>query len=304
MEEIDCTILLGGTSVGKSSFLYENFSEKRLQIISADSMQVYQGFNVATATPPQKDLKKFPHALLNEIPPSDEFSVSEFLDRADEACRKAADENYHPVVLGGTGLYIKAFLYGLDDMPDSNPDFREKMRKKSRDESSDVLHERLSEVDPDSARKIHPNDTKRVIRALEIYHETGKTKTELQSEDVIRSWLNPSIIGLERPKPEMKERILDRIDFMIDNGLIEEVKSLKELNSLSETLKQAIGYQSVSDYLDDKIDIDTVVDRMFDRTWNLYRKQKNWFKRFPVENWYHPEDDKRELIETVGNKLN
>ncbi|MFB6346102.1 MAG: tRNA (adenosine(37)-N6)-dimethylallyltransferase MiaA, partial [bacterium] len=165
-------------------------------------------------------------------------------------------------------------------------------------------HDRLKEIDPTAAENIHPNDTKRVIRALEIFHETGRTKTELTSgQDTIREHLDPTVIGLKRPRSELKERIRRRIDRMIDDGLIEEVKSLREEWDVSKTLRQAIGFRSVSQYLDGSLTKDEIKDTMYSRTKELARKQMSWFKKFPVDDWFHPEHDHEELIAALGNKL-
>ena len=303
MKPIECTVIFGPTAVGKSGFLYENFPDAPLHVISADSMQVYRHFDVATATPSQEDRNKFPHSLINEIDPSEEFSVTQFLNRADEACRTARQENRHPILLGGTALYIRTFLFGMDDMPDKNPAYREKLRKKARETSRGNIHDRLKEIDPQAADKIHPNDLKRVIRALEIHHETGQTKTELTSEDTLRSHLEPTVIGLRRDREELDDRIRARIHRMLENGLVDEIRALRKKWDVSETLQQAIGFQSVSEYLDDKITKDEMFQKIHDRTYQLVRKQETWYKKIPVDRWFHPDQDYEELIATVGNQF-
>lgn len=267
-------------------------------------MQVYRGFDVATATPEPEDLEALPHTGINDRNPEETYSVEAFLGEADEALQQAQARGRTPVLVGGTALYLKAFLYGLDDMPERNPEYRRKLRDEAEEREDGYLHDRLEAIDPDAADKIHPNDTKRVIRALEIYHETGRTKTELTAgEETIRDHLEPAILGLKRSRAELKKRIRRRIRTMLNNGLIEEVKLLKETGSVSQTLRQAIGYQSVSQYLDGSLNRDDVEDRMYRRTKELARKQMSWFRKFPVDEWFHPDDDKKELIETVGNKL-
>lgn len=302
-EAIQCTVLLGPTAVGKSNLMYSEFSELSLHVISADSMQIYRHFDVATATPPETDRNKFPHTGINEINPDDDFSVSEFLEMADRACKEAVENDRHPVVVGGTALYIQSFLYGLDDMPDKNPEYRRQLRREAEEKESDYLHQRLQSIDPDAAEKIHPNDKRRIIRALEIYHETGKTKTELTSTDEIRSQYEPTVLGLTRSREELDDRIESRVEQMLENGLIEEIRALKQDWDVSKTLKQAIGFQSVSDYLDGKISYSEIGELMVDRTRNLVRKQESWFKKLPVTEWFHPDHDNEELIDTVGNQF-
>ncbi len=267
-------------------------------------MQVYRHFDVATATPSKENRNKFPHSLINEIDPSEEFNVTEFLNRADAACEKAHEQGRHPVLVGGTALYVRTFLYGMDEMPDKNSDYREMLRQEAEETSRQAIHDRLKGVDPEAADKIHPNDLKRVIRALEIHHETDRTKTELTSEDTLRSHLDPLVIGLRRDREELDERIRTRIHEMLEDGLIDEVRTLRNNWDVSETLRQAIGYLSVSDYLDDKITKDEMIRRMHDRTYQLVRKQETWYKKIPVNHWFHPDNEHKELIATVGNQFN
>ncbi len=300
---IECTLLIGTTAVGKSSFVYENLASAPIHLIAADSMQIYRHFDIATATPSEEDLELFPHTGVNEIDPDESYNVSEFLKIADAACVRAREEDRHPLIVGGTPLYLRAFLYGLDEMPGKNPDFRRTMRQLAGEKSSGFLHERLRAVDAPAAENIHPNDTRRIIRALEIYHETGQTKTKLTSEDSLRDRFDPTVLGLRRPREEMEERITGRIEKMLDEGLIREVKQLRENWDLSRTLKQAIGFRSVSKYLDDTITKREVPEQIAERTWSLLRKQESWFRRFPVDEWYHPEHQKEELIDTLGNRF-
>lgn len=289
--------------MGKSGFLYENFPDAPIHVIGADSMQVYRHFDVATATPTEDERNKFPHSLINEVDPSEGFSVTRFLERADEACREAREAGRHPILVGGTALYVRTFLYGMDEMPEKNPEFREEMRELAEETSRQHLHEKLEEIDPEAADSIHPNDRKRVIRALEIHHETGRTKTELSSEDTIRPSIDPTVIGLRRDREELDERIGERIDRMLERGLVEEIRELRADWDVNETISQAIGFRSVSEYLDDKIGSDEMVETIHDRTYQLVRKQETWYKKIPVDHWFHPEREKEELIATVGNQF-
>lgn len=267
-------------------------------------MQVYRGFDVATATPAPEELDVLPHSGINEKDPSETYSVEEFLSRADAALDQARSSGRIPLIVGGTALYLKAFLYGLDEMPDKNPEYRESIRSEAEGSPDGYLHDKLSGIDPEAAENIHPNDTKRIVRALEIHHETGRTKTELTSgQDTIRDRIDPYVVGLKRPRDELKDRIRRRIRSMLKNGLIEEVRLLREEGSVSKTLRQAIGFRSVSKYLEGAFERDDIEEKMYSRTKELARKQMSWFRKFPVDAWFHPENDEKELIETVGNKL-
>lgn len=299
-----CFVILGPTAVGKSSLLYRDLGDCPFHVISADSMEIYRGFDVATETPSSSNLARFPHTAVNELDPSEDYSVADFLDRADRALDRVAPTDRVPVVVGGTALYLKAFLYGLDDMPPANPDFRERLRERARGRDDDFLHRRLREVDPDAADAIHPNDQRRLIRALEIYHETGRTKTELtRGERTIREEISPVIVGLNRPREELDRRIRRRVEGMLSRGLVDEIAELRERFNPGQTIRQAIGYDAVCRHLDGRIDRGEVVESMVEKTRELVRKQMSWFRRFPVDGWYHPESDRGELIQTVESKL-
>jgi tRNA dimethylallyltransferase len=286
--------------VGKSSFVYGHLSPEQNYVISADSMQIYRSFDVATATPSPEERERFPHAGVNEKDPSEEYSVREFLDRADRAVEEAHEADRIPLVVGGTGLYLKTFLHGLSEMPPANEAFRERLREEADETSRQAIHERLEDVDPTAAENIHPNDLKRTIRALEIYHETGRTKTELietQESEGFRDGLEPTIIGLKRPMKELRRRIERRTASMLESGLVEEIRRLRNEWDVSQTVRQAIGYEEGVRYLDDEIDRETLAEEISNNTYQLARKQMTWFRQLPVETWYHPDDERGALID-------
>lgn len=300
-----CLVLLGPTAVGKSSFLYDTLSPEDYYVISADSMQVYREFNVGTATPEPAVLDQVPHAGINEITPSEEYNVNRFLRLADAGLEQAEMMERMPVIVGGTGLYLKTFLYGMDEMPPANESFRQSLREEARKTSRQAIHDRLAEVDPKSAELIHPNDLKRTIRALEIYHETGQTKSELieqqDDEPTIRSKIEPMVIGLTRPLDELRGRIRRRVENMLENGLVEEINRLREEWDVSETVRQAIGFSEVVKFIENGFDRDELINEMSDNTYQFARKQMTWFRQLPVDSWYHPDDDREELIDHIGS---
>ncbi len=283
--------------------MYGALSSFPLHVISADSMQVYRYFDVGTATPSPERTDLFPHTGINDIDPSEEYSVARFLEKADRAVADSQDRGRLPVVVGGTGLYLKAFLYGLDEMPPRNERLRQRLRRRVDEHSREHLHGRLREVDPRAAEKIHPNDVKRVIRALEIYYQTGRTKTELTGgETTLRGGIDPVILGLDRPRAELRDRIHRRAESMVEGGLIEEVRRLRSEWDPSRTLRQAIGFGETIRYLEDEIDRSTLVERITDNTIGFVRKQRNWFQKFPVRGWYHPDEDREELIHHIESQ--
>lgn len=302
--ETSCLVMLGPTAAGKSRFLYEELGDYPLHVISADCMEVYRGFDVATETPSRREREVFPHTAVNCLPPSEDYSVADFLDRSNEGLREARRGGRLPTVVGGTAMYLQAFLFGLDEMPSANPEYRRRLRRYAEQHGEDALHERLRGVDPASAEKIHPNDHRRIIRALEIHRETGRTKSELTREDrTIRDVIDPTVIGLRRPREELYDRVVPRIRRMLDRGLIEEVQRLRDERSPGRTVRQAIGFESTCRYLDGEIDREALVERMAEKTRNLIRQQMSWFRRLPVDGWYHPDHEREELVRTVDTQL-
>ncbi len=304
MQEKLTLVIVGPTAVGKSNFVYSELADFSPHIISADSMQIYQGLDIATATPPPKILSQFPHSGINELPPDENYNVARFLERADQAVKEARAAGNLPVLVGGTAMYVKSFLYGLDEMPDANPDFRGKMNRRAEASGPDELHRELAQIDPPAAKKIHPNDQKRIIRALEIHHETGKTKTELISgENKLREALNPYIVGLNRSREELHARISARIDKMLKIGLLEEIFELREQKNLNKNIRQAIGFREAKKYQQGELELKEMKDEMTSRTRELARKQLTWFRRLPVDIWGHPEQDREELVQKIEEKI-
>lgn len=262
-------------------------------------MQVYRGVDVMTATPSSDELDILPHSGINDLSPADDYSVKDFLSRAQRAGKRAREAGHLLTVVGGTPLYLKAFLFGLDELPPPDEDFRQQLREQAEREGRAAVHDRLKDVDPTAAGNIHPNDLKRTIRALEIHHQTGRTKTEITSgTEEVRPEIDPEVVGLRRPDEELRARIRDRCDRMIQHGLIEEVRELLD-GEVARTLRQAIGFQEVEAFLEDDLTREELAEEMSTNTWQYVRKQRTWYRQFPVREWYHPEADRKEIVNHV-----
>ncbi len=263
-------------------------------------MQVYRGFEVATATPPADILNNIKHSGVNELEPSENFDVSTFLELADRATETALESGRLPVLVGGTAMYIQKYLYGLDEMPGANPEFRRRLRQRAKEAGRQQLHQELLEVDPQAAENIHPNDLRRVIRALEIYHETGRTKTELTSgEQQYRADLDPLLVYLKRPREELYSRIRKRAEKMIEQGLVEEIDQLRGRDHLNRNIKQAIGFAEGLGCLRGELTKEEAIENITRRTKQFARKQIRWFDRMPADVSGHPETDREELIRVI-----
>ncbi len=296
--------MVGATAVGKSSFVYQNLAHLPLHLISADSMQIYRGFDIGTATPSKSALEMIPHSGINQLQPDENYDVSKFLKLADETLTSTKETGRIPVVVGGTALYVRKFLYGLDEMPSADQRFRERLRKQAAARGSQSVHQQLQRVDPVSAEKIHPNDLRRTVRALEIFYQTGKTKSQLISgENSFRKTVSPLIVVLERERQQLREKIQQRVEKMVDNGLVDEVERLLKLPRLNRNIQQAIGFEEVVEYLRGGYDIVQMKGEIVRSTWKFARKQISWFDKLPAQIRGNPETDRKEIIDRVEEKI-
>ncbi|HVN67397.1 MAG TPA: tRNA (adenosine(37)-N6)-dimethylallyltransferase MiaA, partial [Candidatus Sulfotelmatobacter sp.] len=288
-------ILFGPTAVGKTALAIKLAKELNGEIVSADSMQVYRGLDIGTAKPTLEERQGIPHHLIDIRDPDEEWTVSDFVEEVKRLNGQIVKRGKLPMVVGGTGLYLWSLLEGFSfPITPADKDVRARLEKLE----APTLYSLLSKTDPAAASKIHANDKKRLIRALEVYELTGKPISELQKfrlSPTSNYSLPPtpySLIGLDLPRPELYARIEQRVDGMIAKGLIAEVKGLlakgyaKELNSF-----QALGYKEVVDFLDGKWDEKTMVAELKKRTRHFARRQLTWFRRFQDVKWVAPNED-------------
>ncbi|MCR4900717.1 MAG: tRNA (adenosine(37)-N6)-dimethylallyltransferase MiaA [Treponema sp.] len=255
VQKIPVIVIFAPTASGKTALTKELFSESgshfilNAEIISADSQAVYRGMNIGTAKPEPELRKLIPHHLIDILNPDQQYNVSDFVKAADKACLDIAGRGKTPVVCGGTGFYIRNFLYGVAPTPVSDPQLREKLKTRLASEGNAALYNELKSIDPVSASKIHQNDSYRICRALEIYYLSGKTRTDFAIEPKLRSQYDFIFIVLEPPRKLLYERINKRVDLMLEQGLEEEVHSLikagytKDMPGL-----KAIGYHEWFEY--------------------------------------------------------
>ncbi len=290
-------LITGVTASGKAKLAFDLASEIDAEIISVDSMKVYRRMDIGTAKPPIKTREKVRYHLIDIVEPSESFSLGRFLELANEAIEDIKSRGKTVIAVGGTSLYIKALLYGLFDGPASDEKTREQLRQQAETHGLEKLYHKLEKIDPDAAERIHPNDEKRVIRALEVYQLTGKPISTFQKQwprlqntkqDMLHKF---KIIVLRRQKQIESRRINSRVKKMIDDGLVDEVKSLlAEDESLSKQARSAIGYAEIIDYLEGKTTLEDAAELIKKNTRHLAKHQRTWFKTFPVINWLDIEE--------------
>ncbi|MFH1347596.1 MAG: tRNA (adenosine(37)-N6)-dimethylallyltransferase MiaA [Candidatus Margulisiibacteriota bacterium] len=275
-------IILGPTAVGKSELAIKLAKQVNAEIISADSMQVYRGMDIGTAKPTLKERQGIPHHLIDIRNPDEEWTVSDFVEQTNQLTNEIAGRGRLPIIVGGTGLYLWTLLEGYSfPLAPADKTIRQKLEKKDLAK----LYSKLKEVDPQAAEKIHPNDKKRIIRALEVYELTGYPISKLQrTQNSALRTPHSTLIGITMPREELYRRIEERVDQMVENGLIDEVKGLlakgyaKDLPSF-----QALGYKEVIEYLDGKWPKEKMIEELKKRTRHFARRQMTWFKRFSAK---------------------
>ena len=276
-------VLTGPTAVGKTKLSIQLAKAIGGEIISADSMQVYRGMDIGSAKITEKEKEGIPHYLIDVLEPSEEFNIVLFQKLAKEAIGQIHAKDKIPIIAGGTGFYIQSVLYDIDfSEHDEKDGIRDELEAIAKEEQgTHRLHERLKEVDPESAKIIHENNVKRVIRALEFYEETGMRISEHNKEQQQKeSPYDVSYFVLNDDRAKVYERIDKRVDLMIKAGLVEEVRRLKEQGCRRDMVSmQGLGYKEILDYLDGEIPLEEAIYRIKRDTRHFAKRQLTWFKR-------------------------
>lgn len=299
----NCIIIAGPTASGKTKISVELAKRLNGEIVNADSMQIYKELNIGTAKITEEEKENIPHHIFDVADKFEEFTVSNYRELALPLIKKLIAENKTPIIVGGTGFYINSLLYDLE-YGNSNKD--ENLRKKYEDLAKEFGNEYvfniLKEMDIESANKLHANDLKRVIRAIEIFETTGTKKSAMQNTmQNVTTGLKPLILGLEFDREKLYERINLRVDIMVNNGLIDEVKSLVNagLNSNHQSMT-GIGYKEVYSYLQNEITLDECIELIKKNTRNYAKRQVTWFKKVPNLKWVNMTNG---LTEDILNEI-
>lgn len=282
-------IMVGPTAVGKTDLSIEIASKIEGEIVSADSMQIYKYMNIGSAKPTQEEIKNIPHYLIDEIDPSKPFSVSDYQELAKKYIKQIIQKGKIPILAGGTGLYVNSILFDMDfsSMP-SDHTFRKNLEKEAELYGNEKLHNRLKNIDINLAERIHPNNVKKVIRAIEVYERTGEIIKNFEESFIPNQEYQYILIGLTRDREELYDRINKRVDILIDKGLIEEVEELlkKGLTEKNISMK-GIGYKEVIGYLHGEYDIEQAIWLIKRNTRRYAKRQLTWFKRYNEIKWYN-----------------
>lgn len=292
-------VVVGPTASGKTSLGIEIAEHFGGEIVSADSMQIYENMDIATAKPTDSELARVKHHLIGFVPAGESFSVAKYKEKAIAAIDEILSKGKLPVVVGGTGLYIDTLIRNTEFFDYEESDIRVKLEARCEKEGIDSLYNELKSVDPIAAQRLHINDTKRIIRALEVYYSTGMT---ISRQDEL-SHLNESkyrfcIIGLNATDRQyLYDRINLRVDMMLEDGLIAEADSFFK-SDISKTAAQAIGYKELKPYFDSLVTLDEAVEKLKMETRRYAKRQLTWFRRNKDIHWLNIDEyEKNELIE-------
>ncbi|MDF2566618.1 MAG: miaA [Oscillospiraceae bacterium] len=306
-KKIPLLVITGPTASGKTALSIRLAKEYNAEIVSADSMQIYKGMDIATAKPSEEEMEGVPHHLLSFLECDKKFSVVDYVKLAKQKIQEIADKGKLPIVVGGTGLYIHSLIDNITFSDESGDEsIRRALEKRAEEEGSQILLDELTRIDPEFAAKLHKNNVIRIIRALEIYQSTGITMTEHQR----RSRANPSeydvcIIGLNyNSRQILYDRINKRVDIMIEQGLLGEAKEILS-NSDLKTALQAIGYKELEGYFKGEITLEEAVDKIKQESRRYAKRQLTWFRRDQRIHWVMVDDmdDFCELVEVSKNIL-
>jgi tRNA dimethylallyltransferase len=279
-------LILGVTASGKGALGFELARRLNGEIISIDSMKVYRRMDIGTAKPSPEKRRQVRHHLIDVVEPSEAFSVDRFLELAAQAAQEIRAAGRQVVTVGGTAMYIKALLHGLFEGPGSDPALRRHLNDQIDRLGSAALHERLAHIDPEAAQRIHPNDRRRIVRALEVFELTGRPISTLQKQWERRAAEDWFVIGLRRPKAVESSRINQRVKRMIEQGLLDEVKALlAEPKPMSKQARAAIGYAEIIACLDGQCSFEDAVEQIKINTRKLAKAQRTWFKTFRNVHW-------------------
>ena len=301
MDKPKVIVICGPTASGKTSLSIELAKQINGEIVSCDSMQIYKDMTIGTAKPTKEEMDGIKHYLLDFVSPDQRYSVAEYKKDAENAIEKIISEGKVPIVVGGTGLYLEALIYNIEYQNiEEDMEYRNKLYEIEREQGLSKLYEMASKIDSKAMEKISPNDKKRICRVLEIYHLTGKTKTELEEESRKNEpKYNYKLFGITMDREKLYERINFRVDIMINQGLIDEVKNLLEKYNNFPTAMQGLGYKEVVEYLNGLITKDEMIDKIKMETRRYAKRQLTWFRKYKNLIWINGLDDVQNNIKII-----
>lgn len=294
-------VLCGPTASGKTSLSIELAKRINGEIISCDSMQIYKDMDIGTAKPTEQEKQGIKHYLLDFLSPEVRYSVADYKKDAEKAIEEILKKRKVPIIVGGTGLYINSLIYNIEYKDSKiDIDYRNKLEKMVVEKGLENLYEMAQKIDPEAMKNISHNDKKRIMRVLEIYNETGKTKTELEMESRKNEpKYNYIVFALDMDRDKLYERINKRVDIMLKNGLIHEVEKLINTYKIMPTAMQGLGYKEVVEYLKGNCTEEEMVEKIKMETRRYAKRQLTWFRKNKETIWLNGLEEADKNINTI-----
>lgn len=300
---IRVNFLIGCTADGKSQVAMTLARRLGGEIVAIDSMKIYRRMNIGTAKPSAAEREAVAHHLIDIIEPSESYSLGRFVEDADAVICEIHARGKPIIAEGGSMMFVRGLVSGVFEGPSADPAFRQSLRQRAQREGAAVLHAELAEVDPDAADRIHPNDLRRIERALEVYRAGGVPISELQKQwEQSCSKYDCRVVALRRPKEDTSRRINVRVRQMIDAGLVDEVRSLlAEPAGISEQAAQAVGYAEIIRHLNGELSLEEAIEQIKINTRRLAKSQRTWMRRMPDVCWLDVTED--ESVEHIADRV-
>jgi tRNA dimethylallyltransferase len=290
-------VIVGPTASGKTKVSIDLAKKINGEIISADSMQIYKDMTIGTAKPTIAEMQGIKHYMIDIISPSESFNIAKYKELAENAIKEILSEGKIPIIIGGTGLYINTLINGVEFADiESDVEYRNNLIKYAEENGAYALHSKLEEIDKEAADRIDINNIRRVARALEIYHVTGKTKTELDKESIKELKYDYRVYGIQISRDELYNRINLRVEKMLEQGLVDEVRNLVQKYNVSNTAMQGLGYKEVVKYLNNEISYEDMVELLKMETRRYAKRQLTWFRRDKRINWVSSDNAVEKII--------
>ena len=301
MEKEKVIVICGPTASGKTALSIELAKKINGEIVSCDSMQIYKEMDIGTAKPTKEEMQGIKHYMIDIVSPDERYSVADYKKEAKKAIKEILSKGKVPIVVGGTGLYVDSLIYEID-YPEIEFDekYREELEQEVEEKGLSKLYEKAKEIDEEAIKKISPNDKKRILRILEIYHATGKNKTEQEKESRKNEVeFDYKVFALNMERSKLYERINKRVDIMIENGLVEEVENVYKKYNKFPTAMQGLGYKEVVQYLEKRLTKEEMIEKIKQETRRYAKRQLTWFRKNKETIWLNAEDTIQNNIKII-----
>lgn len=305
MDKPKVIVICGPTASGKTSLSISLAKKINGEIVSCDSMQIYKEMDIGSAKPTVEEMQEIKHYLVDFVSPEKRYSVSEYKEDASKAIEEIINKGKTPIIVGGAGLYLNSLIYNIQyNEMEVDLNYRRELEKEAEEYGLEVLYNRAKEIDPEAMEKVSANDKKRITRVLEIYNATGRNKTELEKKSRKEVPYNYLIFGINMERSILYDRINKRVDIMLEQGLIEEVKNLINKYSNMPTAMQGLGYKEVKEFLDGNISKEEMIEKIKMETRRYAKRQITWFKRIKNIIWLDglnkTEENVNSIMEVYG----